>query len=187
MNWIGKMFYCMERLSWRWYTLCFCAQTGLPLKKVTVVGGKINLWGPVQFELDGHVILWGGSTFWGDGVIHLGDNVSIGQNTILYASKEGGISIGENTQIAALCYLIDMDHGMEPGRPIITQKNSAQKIVIGRDVWIAAQATVLKGSRIEDGAVIGAKAVVKGKIPENAIAVGIPARVRRTRQEERTE
>lgn len=182
MNWIGKIFYCMEHLSWRWYKLCFCAQTGLPLKQVTVAGGKINLWGPVHFILDGHLTLYGGATFWGDGTIHFGNNVSVGQNTVMYASKEGGISIGQNTQIAALCYLIDMDHGTAANTSIVAQKNSAQKIEIGQDVWIAAHATILKGSKIEDGAVIGAKALVKGSIPRNGIAIGIPAKVQKFRQ-----
>lgn len=182
MNWIGKIFYCMEHLSWRWYKLCFCAQTGLPLKQVTVAGGKINLWGPVHFVLDGHITLFGGATFFGDGTIHLGDNVFIGQNTIFYASKNAGISIGRDTQIAAMCYIIDTDHGTHLGTPMVSQKNSAQKIEIGQDVWIAAHATILKGSQIEDGAVIGAKALVKGAIPRNGIAIGIPAKVQKFRQ-----
>ena len=48
--------------------------------------------------------------------------------------------------------------------------------MIGEDVWLGANVTVLKGSAIGDGAVIGAKALVKGKIECNAIAAGIPAR-----------
>lgn len=36
---------------------------------------------------------------------------------------------------------------------------------------------MLKGSKIKDGAVIGAQSLVKGEIPENAIAVGIPSKV----------
>ena len=38
-------------------------------------------------------------------------------------------------------------------------------------------ATVLKGSQIGNGAVLGSKSLVKGNIPENAIAVGIPAKI----------
>jgi acetyltransferase-like isoleucine patch superfamily enzyme len=40
---------------------------------------------------------------------------------------------------------------------------------------------VLKGADIGPGAIIGANAVVRGEIPENAVAVGVPARVIRTR------
>lgn len=120
--------------------------------------------------------------FGGDGTIHLGDNVSIGQNTVMYASKNGGIFIGKDTQIAAMCYLIDMDHGMAAEIPIVDQTNSVEKVVIGQDVWIATHVTILKGSYIENGAVIGANALVKGKIPSNGVATGIPAQTYRFRQ-----
>jgi len=48
---------------------------------------------------------------------------------------------------------------------------------IGHDVWIGANAIVLRGVKIDPGAVIGAGAVVTRDIPEYAIAVGVPARV----------
>jgi acetyltransferase-like isoleucine patch superfamily enzyme len=113
----------------------------------------------------------------GDGSITIGDNVCIGNGTILYASQNGGITIGKNTVIAAQCYIIDMDHGFKAGELILSQPNTVDEVVIGEDVWLAANTTILKGSKIGDGAVIGAKSLVKGEIPENAIAVGIPAKV----------
>ena len=125
-----------------------------------------------------NVTIYPNVTFWGDGVITIGDNVSIGQGTIIFASaKCGGISIGSNTQIAAYCYIIDMDHGIESGIPIIEQRNSYSKINIGNDVWLGAGSKILRGSLIEDGAVIGAQSLVKGKIEKNGIAVGIPAKI----------
>ena len=48
-------------------------------------------------------------------------------------------------------------------------------------IWIAAGCKVLKGSHIKDGTVIGALSLVKGEIPENAIAYGIPAKVKKYR------
>ena len=52
---------------------------------------------------------------------------------------------------------------------------------IGNDVFIGANVTVLDGVTIGDGAVIGAGAVVTKDIPPYAIAVGVPAEVRRFR------
>ena len=53
--------------------------------------------------------------------------------------------------------------------------------IIGHDVWLAAGATVMAGSRIGHGAVVGARAVVAGRVPPYAIVAGNPARLIRLR------
>ena len=53
--------------------------------------------------------------------------------------------------------------------------------VIGNDVWIGLEATIMSGVKIGNGAVIGAKALVAKDIPDYAIAVGNPAQVIRYR------
>jgi acetyltransferase-like isoleucine patch superfamily enzyme len=50
-------------------------------------------------------------------------------------------------------------------------------IVVGDDVWLGFGVVVLDGVRIGKGAVVGAGSVVTRDIPDNAIAVGVPARV----------
>jgi acetyltransferase-like isoleucine patch superfamily enzyme len=55
----------------------------------------------------------------------------------------------------------------------------AAPIVIGDYAWIATGAVILPGVRIGEGAVIGAGAVVTRDVPDRALAVGNPARVRR--------
>lgn len=50
-------------------------------------------------------------------------------------------------------------------------------LFIGGNVWIGEDVVVLPGADIGKGSIIGANAVVKGKIPENSIAVGNPAHV----------
>lgn len=77
--------------------------------------------------------------------------------------------------IAANCYLIDADHGIEKGMLMREQSNKVSPIIIGDDVWIAANSIILKGSNIKSGAVVGAKSFVKGNVEENACVVGVPA------------
>ena len=60
------------------------------------------------------------------------------------------------------------------------------KTHIGNDVFIGANVTVLDGVTIGDGAVIGAGAVVTKDIPPYAIAVGVPATVKKYRFDEAT-
>ena len=123
------------------------------------------------------VTIYPGVQFFGDGMIEIGDNVGIGNNTIIYSSLNGGVKIGDHVWIGANSYITDEDHSTKAGELIRNQANSVAAVSVGNDVWLATDVTVLKGSVIFDGAVIGAKSLVKGKIPANAIAVGIPAKV----------
>ena len=148
---------------------------------------NFNLVGKVKLinrniTLGRNVTIYPNVMFWGDGPIVIGDNVDIGKDTIIYSSKNGGITIGNNTAIAAQCYLIDMDHGIQKDKLICEQENSVKSVIIGDDVWLGANVTVLKGSHIGSGAVVGAKALVKGEISNNAIAVGIPAKIIKYRE-----
>lgn len=109
------------------------------------------------------------------GGITLGDNVIIGKDTVIYSANS--VKIGNHVGIAAQSYIIDSDHGTSRTQEIYRQDDVSSPIVIGNDVWIAANCTILKGSHIKDGAIIGAKALVNSEIDSYGIAVGIPAKV----------
>ncbi|WP_349364298.1 MAG: type B chloramphenicol O-acetyltransferase [Roseitalea porphyridii] len=57
--------------------------------------------------------------------------------------------------------------------------------VIGNDVWIGAEAIIMPGVRIGDGAVIGTRALVTRDVAPYAIVGGNPARTIRKRFDER--
>jgi chloramphenicol O-acetyltransferase type B len=59
-------------------------------------------------------------------------------------------------------------------------------VIIGNDVWIGAEAIIMSGVNIGDGAVIGARTVVTKDVPAYAIAAGNPARVVKMRFDEET-
>ena len=58
--------------------------------------------------------------------------------------------------------------------------------VIGNDVWIGQNATVLPGVHIGDGAIVGANSVVSKDVPPYAVVVGNPAVVKKYRFDEET-
>ena len=62
----------------------------------------------------------------------------------------------------------------------------SRQTIIGNDVFVGANVTVIDGMNIGDGAVIGAGAVVVNDIPPYAIAVGVPAKVVKYRFDEKT-
>ena len=53
--------------------------------------------------------------------------------------------------------------------------------VVGNDVWIGQNAVILPGTRIGDGAIVGANSVVGGTVEPYAIVVGNPAKTLRKR------
>lgn len=62
--------------------------------------------------------------------------------------------------------------------------SSNLKTVIGNDVWIGANATILAGVTVGDGAIIGAHSLVTKDVAPYSIVVGAPARHSRYRLEE---
>ena len=54
---------------------------------------------------------------------------------------------------------------------------SHSKVTIGNNVWFGEFVTVLKGVKIGDNCIIGAGSIVTKDIPDNSVAVGVPARV----------
>jgi acetyltransferase-like isoleucine patch superfamily enzyme len=112
-----------------------------------------------------------------EGNICIDDQVFLGEGCIVVSLAS--IDIGAGTQIAEYVVIRDQDHDPSK-RPFASENFQAAPIVIGRDCWIGAKATILRGSRIGDGAVIGAHSVVRGDIPPNTLAVGAPARVVKT-------
>ena len=55
-------------------------------------------------------------------------------------------------------------------------KNKHYMLEIGNDVWIGANAVILRGVKIGNGAVIAAGAIVNRNVPDYAIVGGVPAR-----------
>ena len=71
-------------------------------------------------------------------------------------------------------------HSVEVDRRAPGAKPGVGPISIGRNVWIAGGATVLKGVTIGEDSVVGFGAVVASDIPAGTVVAGNPARVVRT-------
>ena len=73
--------------------------------------------------------------------------------------------------------LFSSNHSMDMARPMTLQERKEASIVIGDDVWLGAHVIVTAGTRIANGVVVAAGAVVTRSITEeNVIVAGIPAK-----------
>lgn len=90
--------------------------------------------------------------------LKIGDNVWFTGDT--YLSCDQKVYIGNDTKIAEFCSIRDSNHGVVATDLIRNQAVSVEPIEISNDVWIGAGVRILKGSKIPQGAVIGANSVV---------------------------
>ncbi|MBR1821923.1 MAG: acyltransferase [Clostridia bacterium] len=116
--------------------------------------------------------------------IRIGNNVGISGATI-YARK--GIEIGDNTAIGGNVKILDNDfhpiEAEERNRLMNDPHGGDSEIVpsrpikIGKNCFIGCNSIILKGTVLGDGCVVGAGAVVAGKLEDNCVIVGNPAKV----------
>jgi acetyltransferase-like isoleucine patch superfamily enzyme len=115
------------------------------------------------------------------GTIRIGTNTAVGKNTDILCEEEE-IAIGSCVRIAADVFISTANHIFaKPEIPIMYQGLSQKGVAIGDDVWIGRKAIVLPGVQIGKGAVIGAGAVVTRDVPPYSVAVGVPAKVIKSR------
>jgi len=62
-------------------------------------------------------------------------------------------------------------------KPMPNDNLLAKQIVIGDDVWIGFNVTILKGVHIGNRAIIGANAIIVKDVPEGAVVVGFDQRI----------
>lgn len=101
------------------------------------------------------------------------DGAWFNTGTTIMAAKE--ITIGRGVNTARDVRIYDSDHHQildENGN----EANPSKPVTIGKHVWIGLGATILRGSRIGDGAVIAAQSLVGGRIKAGTLAQGNPAR-----------
>ncbi|GAB1402817.1 sugar O-acetyltransferase [Elusimicrobiota bacterium] len=106
--------------------------------------------------------------------IEIGNNVGFNFNCVILdvaKVKIGSFTMfGPNVQIYTAGHPLDADKrkkGLEFGKPV----------TIGENVWIGGNTVICPGVTIGKRSVIGAGSVVTKDIPENVLAVGVPAKI----------
>jgi len=106
--------------------------------------------------------------------IVIGNNVLTNNNLFFCAANH--IEIGDNTLIGEGVMITDHEaHGMAPDKR--SNLGEIGKVVIGRNVWLGNDVSILKNSEIGENTIVAAGAVVSGKFPANVIIGGVPAKI----------
>lgn len=108
--------------------------------------------------------------------ISVGRNIFVNQNCTFY--DLGGLEIADDVMIGPNVSIITSGHPIEPHlrRALVV----ANPIVIERNVWIAANATIIGGVTVGENSVVAAGSVVTKDVPPNTLVGGNPARVIRS-------
>lgn len=106
-----------------------------------------------------------------------GKNITVGKNVFFNSGcklqDQGGITIGDNALIGHNVVLATLNHNLDPEH---RADLIPAPIHIGKNVWIGANASVMPGVTIGDGAIVAAGAVVTKDVPTNTVAAGVPAK-----------
>lgn len=117
------------------------------------------------------------------------NNVYLGENTNIYGNATiittlAKFVLKKNSGTAEGLTVITGNHYSIPGRvwkevsdKDKEGKNMDKDIIVDEDVWIGANVTLLSGTHIGRGAVVGSGAVCRNVVPPYAIVIGNPAKV----------
>ena len=107
-----------------------------------------------------------------------GWNITVGDFVFINAGckfqDQGGIVIGDETQLGHNVCLVTVNHDIDPDKRRLMHLGS---IHIGKNVWIGAGSIITGGVTIGDNAIIAAGAVVTKDVPADVLAGGVPAKV----------
>lgn len=121
----------------------------------------------------------GSLSFLGKG-FKCGNNCGLGTDS--FYGCAGGIEIGNDVIVGNFVSMHSENHNFsDPNTPIRLQGVNHKGIKIGDNCWIGAKATILDGSRIGNGCIVAAGAIVTGIFPDNSIIAGVPAKVIKSR------
>lgn len=106
-----------------------------------------------------------------------GKNIEIGRDVFINAcchfQDHGGVTLGDGCQIGHNVVFATLNHGMAPEDRHTTYP---APIVLGKNVWVGSNATILSGVTIGDNAIVAAGAVVTKDVAADAIVGGVPAK-----------
>ena len=111
-----------------------------------------------------------------DGFIRIGKNVTI--HSFCFLSGGGGIRIGDNCRISNSNCIIAFNHTYKSKDKLIKDQGLENLgIEIDEDCWIGSNCSILGGTKLGRGCVVGAGSVVNKEFPPYSVIAGVPAKI----------
>ncbi len=134
---------------------------------------------PGRFVIQDHVGFFPGNYIslgdWDDSFVEIGHHSHFAPNCVLYGW--GGLSIGPYANIASHTVFATVGHHHErTDVPMALSGEKAGPITLEQDVWICANVTITADTRIAQGCVIAANAVITRDTKPMGIYGGVPAK-----------
>ena len=110
--------------------------------------------------------------------LYIGKQCRLGDRVHIVASQK--VTIGDNCLFASNIFVSDTNHGDQTSNPNTAPADrdlTSNPVQIGDNVWVGEGVSILPGTTIGNGCIIGAHSVVNSVIPDYCIAVGAPAKV----------
>lgn len=129
--------------------------------RIVVTSGKLRIGKNCRLRAGTYVAAVGG------GQASIADNVFINRNCSIVCMES--ITIGEHCAFGPNVVVYDHDHRF--GMNGITEGYKTAPVIIEKNCWIGAGATILRGAHIREGCIVGAGTVVKGEVPAHSIVL----------------
>ena len=112
---------------------------------------------------------------------NFGQHISLGKNVFINHACSfldiGGITIEDDVQIGPRVNFTSENHPLDPDD---RKTLLLSPVLVKRNVWIGAGATILPGVTIGENSIVAAGAVVSRDVPPNTVVAGIPAKIIKT-------
>ena len=148
-----------------------CRNSAIPLLDLKNINARIEPGAVIRDQVtigDGAVVMMGA-------ILNIG--AVIGEGTLI----DMGVVMGGRATVGKHCHI-----GAGAVLAGVVEPASAKPVIIEDNCFVGANAVVIEGIHVGEGAVVAAGSVVISDVPAGAVVAGVPARIIKTKKDERT-
>ena len=121
------------------------------------------------------------------GTVKIGSNTGLGAQIVIQSVFNSHVEIGNDVFIGPMCYITGGGNYNTDRLDIPIWRQGLKQMgptILGNDIWLGANVTILGDVQVGNGSIIAAGAVVSKSLPEKSVSRGVPAKVFKIRDEQ---